>query len=523
MCSAPGSAFLPRLASCDRVSRGMVNLCRPLLAGLAFCLVLPNALADEAGAKRAFEKAKRSDPELYVFLKHIPKGGDLHVHVSGAVYSDYMLDAAIAKGLTYDSVTGQFGTDPTKIPAKQLLTNNVLLYQFLNASSMRGWKGGGQSGHDHFFDTFGIFGAALGALDVSDQLAEVIGRAKAQNEQYMELMVGTTPGAATTEYFTNLPSSTDMKAALEVLRPRLKRILASAKPYLDARESVGQRLGQHSLTSVTEPITVRYIYSCNRLSSPDAFFAQAALGIYLAANEPRVVGMNMVAPEDHPLSRMNFESQMRQIDFLWNNLGKPNLTLHAGELTPSISPVETMRDRIRKTIEIGHARRIGHGVDIAWEDDAEGLMDKMRRDGIAVEICLSSNASILGVSGIQHPLHLYRAHGVPVFLNTDDEGVSRTTLTLEWVRAIREQGMTYDDLKEMARNSIEYSFLPGESLYEGRSYDRLKPAFRACRQVNWSQSNEADQFLAKSEKAQVQLHLERAFVAFEDQYHSLRM
>jgi len=383
---------------------------------------------------------------------------------------------------------------------------------------MRGWKGGGQSGHDHFFATFGIFGAALGALDVSDQLVEVIGRAKSQSEQYMELMVGVTPSAETSVYFRNLPPSADMSAALEALMPRLKALLASAKPYLDSREKVGERLGQHSLTNANEPITVRYIWSCNRLASPDAFFAQAAAGIYLAANEPRIVAMNMVAPEDHPLSRANFDSQMRMIDFLWNRLGKPNLTLHAGELTPSISPVETMRDRIRKTIDVGHARRIGHGVDIAWEDDAEGLMDKMRREGIAVEICLSSNASILGVSGMQHPLHLYRAHGVPVFLNTDDEGVSRTTLTLEWIRAIREQGMTYAELKEMARNSIEYSFLPGESVYEGRNYDHFKHAFRTCRQVNWTQPQEAVGFLQKSEKARVQLRLERAIVAFENQF-----
>jgi adenosine deaminase len=106
-----------------------------------------------------------------------------------------------------------------------------------------------------------------------------------------------------------------------------------------------------------------------------------------------------------------------------------------------------MRDRIRKTIELGHAQRIGHGVSIAWEDDATGLMRKMKREGIAVEICLTSNASILGVKGEDHPLRLYRANGVPVFLNTDDEGVSRTTLSLEWVKAVRDQRMGYRDLK----------------------------------------------------------------------------
>jgi len=497
-----------------------VGLLRITAAALVLSATLQLSLADEAGAIRAFEKAKRTDPELMVFLKRMPKGGDLHVHVSGAVYSDYMLEAAIAKGLTFDPATAQFGTDASKIPAKQLLTDNSLLYRFLNASSMRGWSGGGQSGHDHFFATFGIFGGALGAVSRTKMLAEVIGRAKSQNEQYMELMVGVTPNDATGDYFKDIPSSANMAQALETLRPRLARLLLSAKPYLNDTERIGKSIGQSSLTNVNNPIAVRYIWSCNRLSSPDQFFAQAAAGIYLAAHEPRIVAMNMVAPEDHPLSQANFEGQMRMIDFLWRRLGRPNLTLHAGELTPAISTPEAMRDRIRKTIEIGHARRIGHGVAIAWEDDAEGLMAKMRREGIAVEICLSSNASILGVSGQQHPLHLYRAHGVPVFLNTDDEGVSRTTMTLEWIRAVREQGMSFADLKEMARNSIEYSFLPGASLYDGRNYHALKRAFHGCRQATWKPSVAANRLLQASEKMRVELRLERAIATFEAKYPS---
>jgi hypothetical protein len=487
---------------------------------ISAAILCTGAWADELAAKRAFERAKRTEPELFLFLKHMPKGGDLHVHVSGAVYDDSMLDAAIKAGMTFDPATARFGTAPTKVPGTKLLDDNDLLYRFLDAASMRGWMGGGQSGHDHFFATFGIFGPALDAMENADIFAEVIGRARSQNEQYMELMGGVSPSDALGEYFKDLPSSGDMQRALAALRPRLEKLLAADSPYLDARDkSLAALLRVPSIHSPSAPITVRYIWSCNRLASPDAFFAQAAAGIYLAAHEPRVVGMNIVAPEDHPKSRMYFDGEMRMIDFLWRNLGRPNLTLHAGELTPAISPVEPMRERIRKTIEIGHARRIGHGVSIAWEDDAEGLMAKMRREGIAVEICLTSNASILGVSRDEHPLRLYRAHGVPVFLNTDDEGVSRSTMTLEWARAVREQGMGYGDLKEMARNSIEYSFLPGVSLYEDRNYERLRAPFKDCRKPGWSPSAEEKTMLKRSEKMEVELRLERAFAAFEDGFH----
>ena len=53
-------------------------------------------------------------------------------------------------------------------------------------------------------------------------------------------------------------------------------------------------------------------------------------------------------------------------------------------------------------------------------------------------------------------------HGVPVALATDDAGVSRTDgMTHEYVRAVQDFGLGYSDLKHMARESLEHSFLAG--------------------------------------------------------------
>ncbi len=478
----------------------------------ALCLLTTFASADERGAERAFEKARRTEPELLAFLAKMPKGGDLHSHISGAVYADSMLDAAIAKGLYFDPATARFGT--SGFPAKDLLTDNAKLYRFLNAASMRGWDGLAQSGHDHFFDTFGIFGNAVNAMDEREIFTQVIGRAKRQNLQYMELMANPVPSDAWAEYTKGLPTM----PTLADLQPRFEKLLKATSANIDARDAMAGGIGQSSFTSADEPMTVRWVFSINRLADKATFFASAAAGIYLAAHEPRVAAMNMVAPEDHPASRIGFPWQMDTLDSLWSALGKPNLTLHAGELTAALSPPEAMSDRIRATIEKGHARRIGHGVSIAAEDDLDSLLAKMKREGIAVEICLSSNASILGVSGDRHPFRLYRAAGVPVFLNTDDEGVSRSTMTHEWMRAVREQGVSYLELKEMARNSLEYSFLPGRSLYEGRDYARLADPFRDARKADWKPGADAEAVLRTSEKMRVQLRLERAFASFESRY-----
>ena len=64
---------------------------------------------------------------------------------------------------------------------------------------------------------------------------------------------------------------------------------------------------------------------------------------------------------------------------------------------------------------------------------------------VLVEIALSSNDLILGVKGSRHPLRTYLKYGVPVALVTDDAGVSRSTLTLEFRKAVEEQGARLPD------------------------------------------------------------------------------
>jgi len=86
----------------------------------------------------------------------------------------------------------------------------------------------------------------------------------------------------------------------------------------------------------------------------------------------------------------------------------------------------------------------------------------MAANHVMVEISLTSNDVILGVSGRDHPFLMYRMFGVPVALATDDEGVSRIDLTHEYVRAVQTYDLHYVDLKHMVRTSLEHSFLPAQ-------------------------------------------------------------
>lgn len=523
-------------------------------AWLCFVLLftggLPTAYADERATAKRFEAAKADEPSLIAFVKAMPKGADLHVHVSGAAYAEYALDNAIAQSLFYDPASGLFSANaaPPRVPAQDLLkaSNSSLLGKFLDAASMRGWKPDVESGHDHFFAAFGFVDSAQTNRPDIDVNAEVILRALSQNEQYIELMTRVAPDSAyallqSPPAIDSVDSVSDLQAALTLLKPRLKEFAAQSKSFLDDYDvQLGNRVNRAQgkilrsqparssaqaaegpffgvpVSSPQSPITARYIVSANRLKADNNFFAVLAAGMTLMQTDKRVVGVNIVAPEDHPFARRHFASQMQILDFLWQQFGHPNITLHAGELTPAISPIETMQTRIRDSIQIGHARRIGHGVSIAWEDNAAELLRDMRKQGVAVEICLTSNAAILGVEGSRHPFALYRKAGVPITLNTDDEAINRSSLTMEFVRAARTYNLSYADVKTLARNSIAYSFLPGDSLFLDRQYHHSRPEFAGIAHPGWKPSAEAQRLLDASDKMLLQARLEQAFARFEN-------
>ncbi len=82
------------------------------------------------------------------------------------------------------------------------------------------------------------------------------------------------------------------------------------------------------------------------------FFLSAYYSIYGTKADSRLAGVNMVAAEDTPLSRNSFDDEMTIMDYLWNKMGKPLFSLHAGELVLRESPVESMQTRISDTIDI---------------------------------------------------------------------------------------------------------------------------------------------------------------------------
>jgi len=153
------------------------------------------------------------------------------------------------------------------------------------------------------------------------------------------------------------------------------------------------------------------------------------------------------------------------------------------------------------------------------EKDPIGLMKEMAKRNVLVEINLTSNDVILGVSGDEHPLPVYMKYGVPVALATDDEGVSRSDMTHEYLRAEEAYAFSYADLKRMARQSLEHTFLPGESLWaETKEQFRMVAACAESAGKAEKASAGCEKFLAANERARIQWTLEGEFARFESKF-----
>src|SRR3954466_4716936 len=151
----------------------------------------------ESRAARAYDAAVRGGPlALHAFLDQFPKGADLHVHLSGAVYAETFIRDAAQDGVCVDAAALKFvkGTcGEALVPAARLEgglapSDQELYDRLINSFSMRSvGPRTGFSGHDQFFGTFGRYGG-LDKRHVGEWVDEVASRAAAQNQQYLELM-----------------------------------------------------------------------------------------------------------------------------------------------------------------------------------------------------------------------------------------------------------------------------------------------------------------------------------------------
>jgi len=156
-----------------------------------------------------------------------------------------------------------------------------------------------------------------------------------------------------------------------------------------------------------------------------------------------VVGFDIAGPEA-PFPPVLFREAYR----LAHTMGL-HTTAHAGE---SEGP-----ERIWEALDELGPERIGHGTSAGRDPE---LVRRLARDGIYLEVCLSSNLQTGAVDDLRrHPLPRFLEAGVKVALCTDNPTVSATTLSREYRLAAELFDLSENDLRELARMSCQGTFL----------------------------------------------------------------
>ena len=128
-----------------------------------------------------------------------------------------------------------------------------------------------------------------------------------------------------------------------------------------------------------------------------------------------------------------------------------HLTCHAGESTGPQS--------IWAALNIG-AERIGHALTAHQDLD---LIEVLAQRQIPLELNITSNLRTGCCPALlEHPARCYFEEGLMVTLNSDDPPFFGATLLDEYLLAHTEFELSLDQLREIAANSIEASFLKPE-------------------------------------------------------------
>lgn len=398
-----------------------MNLIRTTLRILTASAILTATLSAQTAAEgrteRAFATAKKAGaPELYAFLKPFPKGADLHMHLSGAVYAETFIAEAAKEGLCVASVDRGTpavpqGHDavrfvgpqhdksnacaPGQATAASALTNQTLYDDLIDSFSMRAFvPTQGIDGHDQFFATFSRF-EPVGDANAGQWLDQVANRAAVQNEQYLEIMsTPTFSHAAALGYKIGWPVGAEHSITAAQLAELRTQLLADGlrdEVSVDIKEFTDAKAKRDELEFCkADPpgipgrdwhncfVKIHWLYQVLRGFPPQQVFAQTLLGFEVASADPDVVGINFVMPEDGYLSMRDYHLQMQMLDYLHSVYPKVHITLHAGELAPGMVPPAGLTFHIRQAIDLGHAERIGHGVDVLHEDHPYALLSTLR-------------------------------------------------------------------------------------------------------------------------------------------------
>lgn len=407
----------------------LLALCRP-------------ACAQPFSQKFATIRNDATKSQLYAFLYDVPKGGDIHHHQIFSPMAEAWYAAATDKTRTHGNefyTRARFGNCPDddgvlirfqtiqRSTWRKLSDCRKAEYEPLAALSgelKREWLSSLKldrpgEGRNEFFE---VIGSRVGQMWAdpylaTDLLVENMKRYGAEGLRYLETMAG--PAG----FRDQEGNPIDIERGVAFFRDRLNQP--------DARAT---------------GVTVRFQSGALRFS-PRAEEQLENAYAFVDRHRDLWVGINIAGREDNTKGyALRFLDTFRKMRRTYSGI---HLSLHGGE-------VDAPGHEVRDTLLLG-AERIGHGLNLITDPDTMLLM---RNGKYLVEVSLVSNRLLEYTPDLaKHPFPEYLRFGIPVCLNTDDAGVWDSNLTDEYFTAVTTFNLTWDEIVQIGRDSLRYSFV----------------------------------------------------------------
>jgi adenosine deaminase len=210
---------------------------------------------------------------------------------------------------------------------------------------------------------------------------------------------------------------------------------------LSLRDGIAAVVGSARKGAATSGITVRLIAVALRTHDPELGADVARLATGFVADG--LSGFDLAGREREAPDPLRFAEA-----FEIARAGDLGISCHAGEWGGAT--------QVRRALAI-RPWRIAHGAPAA---DDPALMAELRRSGVTLDICPTSNLQAgIGEDGHGAPLPRLIRAAVPVTLSTDDRTVSDLTLVREMERAVLRLGVTPSEIVGLVRHAHVAAFL----------------------------------------------------------------
>ncbi|WP_422473596.1 hypothetical protein [Endozoicomonas sp. ALB032] len=480
-------------------------------------------------------------PLLETFMNQLPKGGNLHHRFMGAIEPKEVIDIAIERGFCMYNNQYMAPCDCCAQSVKDYVSNEenhaALIKQLMLPD-----------GHDpdEVRNYFLMVKALFDGIDARF-ISYVRKKAAVDGLSYIESTVYFDEANGPDKLFsliTHLPTpNPDSTQSLEDFRARLSsqsdfqtQLKTAAGKIANALKASDDHLNcSHSHSHPACSVSVRFLHEVHRADPLPQVYAQMIFAFELAqlslsGNDHQVLGINIAGSENSDRALNDYLSHMKMLSFLKNHkqypLVKERISLNAGELAKATVEDFYYRTAMADAVQIVQPKRVGHGLSFMaqnclkqsdsgneeYANCSAELLKTMLDNDIAVEIPLTSNRRLSGIGANSgHPFPVYVSSNIAVTLATDYPGILKVDLTSQFVEAVSSFSpdqtgnsihLSLDQIIDFARNSLEYSFLPGQSLWlKSESHVRYQKRVPACLDL---ESEACKKFVSGNTKARFQ-------------------